>query len=238
MKKRNGFTLIELLVVVAIIAVLIALLLPSLSQAREKAKQVVCGTSKQQIGIAVTMYTQDNQDSFPSNNPYTCEYAITTVNMDWMADPIRFFLGRYIPTYDLFICPSGPHDPYFQSGNTTAYKATTTFFSNTLAGVASWVPGPAKPVKVSMVANPVQTVMTGDSTYATNMIWSPTATVINDYYRWGFHDPLRFSCNGAKDVKDNLYHSGGYNIGFVDGHSSWFKAGKKEIDDGTWWDLE
>jgi prepilin-type N-terminal cleavage/methylation domain-containing protein/prepilin-type processing-associated H-X9-DG protein len=60
MRKSSGFTLIELLVVVAIIAVLIAILLPSIGMAREKAKQTVCQTTMRQYGYAYQMYANDH----------------------------------------------------------------------------------------------------------------------------------------------------------------------------------
>ena len=65
MKKSKGFTLIELLVVVAIIALLISILLPSLSRARELAKRAVCGANQKGIGVAMHIYSNDNDGWFP-----------------------------------------------------------------------------------------------------------------------------------------------------------------------------
>jgi prepilin-type N-terminal cleavage/methylation domain-containing protein/prepilin-type processing-associated H-X9-DG protein len=64
-KQRKGFTLIELLVVVAIIALLISILLPSLSRARELAKRAVCGSNQRSIGQGMHIYSNDNEEWFP-----------------------------------------------------------------------------------------------------------------------------------------------------------------------------
>jgi prepilin-type N-terminal cleavage/methylation domain-containing protein len=64
-KKRKAFTLIELLVVVAIIALLISILLPSLSRAREITKRAVCTSNAKGIGTGMKVYSNDNRDSFP-----------------------------------------------------------------------------------------------------------------------------------------------------------------------------
>jgi len=63
--KRNGFTLIELLVVIAIIAILAAILFPVFSKAREKARQTTCTSNQKQILLALTMYTQENDETLP-----------------------------------------------------------------------------------------------------------------------------------------------------------------------------
>ena len=63
---RRGFTLIELLVVVAIIALLIAIMLPALSNAREQGKRTVCLSNMRQMGIALLSYALDNSEYVPA----------------------------------------------------------------------------------------------------------------------------------------------------------------------------
>ena len=65
-RKTTGFTLIELLVVIAIIAILAAILFPVFAQAREKARAARCLSNNKQIGIAVQMYLQDYDNSYPA----------------------------------------------------------------------------------------------------------------------------------------------------------------------------
>jgi prepilin-type N-terminal cleavage/methylation domain-containing protein len=64
-----GFTLIELLVVIAIIALLMALLFPAFSKAREQGKRIVCMSNLRQLTIAWTAYAQMNSEKLVNGGP-------------------------------------------------------------------------------------------------------------------------------------------------------------------------
>ena len=63
-RSHFGLTLIKLLVVIAIIAILAALLLPALARAKQKGQQAVCLSNLKEIGLAFTMYLNDNGSRF------------------------------------------------------------------------------------------------------------------------------------------------------------------------------
>jgi prepilin-type N-terminal cleavage/methylation domain-containing protein/prepilin-type processing-associated H-X9-DG protein len=76
---RPGFTLIELLVVVAIIAILAAMLLPALSQARNRAWRLQCSSQLRQLGLGVTLFATDHEDRFPA----AAHYVSDTRQLAW-----------------------------------------------------------------------------------------------------------------------------------------------------------
>jgi prepilin-type N-terminal cleavage/methylation domain-containing protein/prepilin-type processing-associated H-X9-DG protein len=87
-KKRtrsSGFTLIELLVVIAIIAILAAILLPALSQARQRAERTYCMNNLRQLAIAWVMYADDNNGIMPQNDDGSIPTANAWVqgNLTW-----------------------------------------------------------------------------------------------------------------------------------------------------------
>ena len=87
-KRKSAFTLIELLVVVSIIALLMGLLIPMLSRARQQARALVCKTNLREWGFAFWFYVTDH-DKIPGG-----------LNRFWHVD-----LRPYYDSNDLFLCP-------------------------------------------------------------------------------------------------------------------------------------
>src|SRR5687767_3778688 len=116
---RNAFTLVELLVVIGIIALLLAILLPVLSRAREASRRALCLNNINQLGRAVLLYAHDNRDVLPEagtgNNPdaFLSPRAVgfpawTPISAETYVLPsIGQLLSKYLAKdHRLWICPS------------------------------------------------------------------------------------------------------------------------------------
>lgn len=100
MKKKASFTLIELLVVIAIIAILAAMLLPTLQRARETAYRIACVNQEKQIGSGIMLYSQDYPTFFPGLGPTNPGIYMSS---GWRT-VIGNYLGKSYTKY--FLCPS------------------------------------------------------------------------------------------------------------------------------------
>jgi type II secretory pathway pseudopilin PulG len=133
LKKKKCFTLVELLVVVAIIALLVSILLPSLQKARELAKRTACLTNLAGLGKSLALYLTSYNDKYPfmtSAGFYTSTGTAKTQAPDAnhattarSITALMFLLVREGNDPGIFVCPSDTvdKDPSYKDPNTGDY---------------------------------------------------------------------------------------------------------------------
>ena len=157
MKRMTLFTLIELLVVIAIIAILAAMLLPALSKARQKAREVACKNNLKQCTLAGLMYIDDNQEHIQ-------RYCWWPNPANWNTPTGKatalYALKPYLSeTVEAGICPD-----YGQ------LRTGTPNGSHTLCGGYGWsYNATVARTKIGRFTQPTDTIWVGDSTGATWM---------------------------------------------------------------------
>jgi len=105
-----AFTLLELLVVIAIIVILAALLLPGLGRAKESGRAAACLSNLHQIGLALQLYVQDNNNRLP----YMRDKSLTTTNE--LPSP-NIVLSNYLGNLQVLRCPSDKQQVFETTGS-------------------------------------------------------------------------------------------------------------------------
>lgn len=155
--KRTRFTLIELLVVIAIIAILAAMLLPALLNARNTAKSNKCLNNQKQIVQASIMYGNDNKD-------YILPGALVKEKVYIYAVLLWGYMGSAKP----YVCPSGGTQTWnlakqFKIPAEVSTTETIGYAVNYRLCANAWVVGNPKYTKITFVKKPTLTAILADA---------------------------------------------------------------------------
>lgn len=228
MKRRGaGFTLIELLVVIAIIAILAAILFPVLTRAKAAGMKAACSSNMRQLGMALRIYLDDNNQCMPTMYTEGILSPITKnnkfMNMNWC-----YALKNYIKSTNMYCCPYAKNRWRFPPG-TVSGEPYTTRISYEMNGLA---------INHPMQPNP-HYVLYSDCKYPSKVFVFREIAVCRDICH------LRPLFDGTGVMDDDMYymhrtsHMGGHNWTYADGHVEYLKWRKVNWDvDSVQWDFD
>ncbi len=215
--NHPAFSLIEMLVTVAIIAVLIAILLPSLHQAREATRRVLCMANQRQCGTAAFTYSQDHRARLPLGNTHT-GYTASLFRLTTTGYDLRPQIARYVGDFRIWQCYGlANFAPGIDHPANTRFASYGTFDYYPGRSIPHFNSSQARPVRID-AARPASTVMLQD-VYHDDVL---PGAVRHNHGRAIPTSPL--PSNNPSIAYRVARQGDGINALFYDGHVAWYNA--------------